>query len=152
MKISGVAVISLIFAIACSVPATGAAEPSPVGRWVTYSHRTNAPNGIIEIKMDHGTLKGTVVQMLNRPASLPPAICRNCSGALKDAPVVGLTILWGLTKNGSASWDSGSILDPNTGNIYSAKVELQDGGQKLLVRGYLGISLLGRTEVWLRQN
>ena len=63
-----------------------------------------------------------------------------------------MTILWGLTQSGNGSWENGSILDPNTGNVYSAKVELQDGGRKLLVRGYLGIALLGRTEVWLRQN
>lgn len=146
------ALIALFFAVACSVTATRAAEPSPVGRWVTFNHRTNAPNGIIEIKLDHGSLQGTVVQMLNRPAALAPAICHSCPGTLKNAPVVGLTILWGLKKSGDANWDGGSILDPNSGNIYSAKVELQDSGQKLLVRGYLGIALLGRTEVWQRQN
>src|SRR6185295_8577062 len=131
--------------------AMSAANLTPVGRWVSYSHRTNAPNGIIEIKLDHGTLKGTVVQMLDHPASSPPAICRKCEGALKNAPIVGLTIMWGLKKNGEV-WDDGSILDPNTGYIYGAKLELDDGGQKLLVRGYFGISLLGRTEVWFRQN
>ncbi len=134
-----------------AVPAW-AADTSPVGRWVTYSDRTHAPSGVIEIRFEHGALKGTVVQMLNRPTSQPPAICRKCDGPLKDAPVVGMTILWGLTSSGGASWDHGSILDPNSGDVYSAKLELENGGQKLLVRGYLGISLLGRTQEWLRQN
>src|SRR5450755_2275299 len=129
-----------------------ASDTSPVGRWVTYSDRTHKPTGIIEIKLDHGALKGTILQQLNRPPSLPPAICRKCEGALKDAPIVGLTIMWGLKSEGGASWDDGSILDPNSGDVYSAKVELEEGGQKLLVRGYLGISLLGRSQEWIRQN
>jgi hypothetical protein len=129
-----------------------AADTSPVGRWVTYSDRTHKPTGVIEIKLDHGALKGTILQQLNRPASLPPAICRKCEGRLKDAPIVGMTIMWGLTNSGGSNWDDGSILDPNSGDVYSAKVELEDGGQKLLVRGYLGISLLGRSQEWIRQN
>ena len=63
-----------------------------------------------------------------------------------------MTIMWGLTSDGGTVWDNGSILDPNTGDVYSAKIELEEGGQKLLVRGYLGISLLGRTQEWVRQN
>lgn len=129
-----------------------ASDTSPVGRWLTYSEKTHLPSGVIEIRLDHGALKGTVLQLLNRPASLPPAICKKCEGALKDAPIVGMTIMWGLTNDGGALWDSGSILDPNSGDVYSAKVQLEDGGQKLLVRGYLGISLLGRTQEWVRQN
>jgi uncharacterized protein (DUF2147 family) len=129
-----------------------AADLSPAGRWVTYSDKTHKPTGIIEIKLDHGALKGIILQQLNRPASLPPAICRKCEGPLKDTPVVGMTIMWGLKSDGGAVWDDGSILDPNTGDVYSARIELEEGGQKLLVRGYLGISLLGRTQEWIRQN
>jgi len=129
-----------------------AVDSSPVGRWVTYSDKTHKPTGVIEIKLDHGALSGTVLQQFNRPASLPPAICKKCDGPLKDAPIIGLRIMWGLTNDGAAVWDNGSILDPNSGNVYSAKVELEDGGQKLMVRGYLGISLLGRSQEWVRQN
>ncbi len=129
-----------------------ASDSSPVGRWVTYSDKTHAASGVIEIKLEHGALKGTILQQLNCPASLPPAICKACDGALKNAPIVGMTIMWGLTNSGGAVWDNGSILDPNSGDVYSAKVELEDGGQKLLVRGFLGISLLGRSQEWVRQN
>lgn len=129
-----------------------ASDSSPVGRWVTISDKTHKPSGVIEIRLDHGALKGIVVEQLNRPASAPPSLCRKCEGALKDAPIIGMTIMWGLTNDGRSVWDNGSILDPNSGDIYSAKVELEDGGQKLLVRGYLGISLLGRSQEWVRQN
>ena len=146
-RVCGVAMALCVFVL----PAR-AAETSPVGRWMTFSDRTHLPSGIIEIKLEHGALKGTVVQMLNRPTSLPPAVCRKCDGTLKNAPIVGMTIMWGLKNDGAARWDDGSILDPNSGDVYSAKLELEDGGQKLLVRGYLGISLLGRTQEWVRQN
>jgi uncharacterized protein (DUF2147 family) len=143
------AVLSLFLTAVCGAHA---ADTSPVGRWVTYSDRTHKPTGVIEIKFDHGALSGTVLQQLNRPASLPPAVCKKCDGPLKDAPIIGMRIMWGLTSDGASVWDNGSILDPNSGDVYSAKVELEDGGQKLLVRGYLGISLLGRSQEWVRQN
>ena len=135
-----------------AMSAAHAADTSPVGRWVTFSDRTHKATGVIEIKLDHGALTGTVLQQFNRPASLPPATCKKCDGPLKDAPIIGLRIMWGLTNDGGAVWDNGSILDPNSGDVYSAKVELEDGGQKLMVRGYLGISLLGRSQEWVRQN
>jgi uncharacterized protein (DUF2147 family) len=144
---------AMIAVLSCLAAAPAlASDTSPVGRWITISEKTHQPSGVIEIKLDHGALKGTVLQLLNRPASLPPAICRKCDGPLKDQPITGMTIMWGLTNSGGAVWDNGSILDPNSGDVYSAKVELEDGGQKLLVRGYLGISLLGRTQEWVRQN
>jgi uncharacterized protein (DUF2147 family) len=144
----GVAISLLLTAM----PPAQAADPSPVGRWVTYSDRTHKPTGVIEIRIDHGALLGTVLEQFNRSASLPPAICRKCEGPSKNAPIIGMTIMWGLTNQGGAVWDNGSILDPNSGDVYSAKVELEDGGQKLLVRGYFGISLLGRSQEWIRQN
>lgn len=148
---SGVRRIAMVLTVCAAAPAS-AADTSPVGRWITYSDRTHAPSGIIEIRLERGALQGTVVEMLNRPASAPPAICRKCDGPLKDAPVIGMTIMWGLKNDGGSTWDNGSILDPNSGDVYSARLELENGGHKLLVRGYLGISLLGRTQEWVRQN
>lgn len=129
-----------------------AVDTSPVGRWITYSDKTHQPNGIIELRLDHGMLSGTVLQQLDRPASLPPAVCNKCEGALKDAPIIGMTIMWGLRSDGGRVWDHGSILDPRSGEVYSARVEVEEGGRKLLLRGYLGITLLGRTQEWVRQN
>ena len=137
---------------ALTIGPASASDSSPVGRWVTYSDKTHAPSGVIEIKLDHGMLKGTVLQLLNRLPSSPPAICGQCEGAQKGAPIVGMTIMWGLTDVGGAVWDNGSILDPDSGEVYSAKIALEDGGKKLLVRGYFGISLLGRSQEWIRQN
>ena len=64
-------------------------------------------------------------------------------------PVIGLVILSGLKKDG-AEYTGGKILDPDNG--YSSKIQLTDAGKKLNVRGYIGISMLGRSQIWLRQE
>jgi uncharacterized protein (DUF2147 family) len=63
----------------------------------------------------------------------------------------GLLILSGVRRNGDV-WSGGEILDPDIGKVYRAKLRLADGGKKLLVRGYIGFSLLGRTETWIRME
>jgi uncharacterized protein (DUF2147 family) len=64
-------------------------------------------------------------------------------------PIVGLEILQGLEKESDSEWEGGEILDPKNGNVYSCYIELQSA-DKLKVRGYLGIALLGRTQYWYR--
>ena len=60
-----------------------------------------------------------------------------------------MTILWDLTKQGE-EYQGGQILDPENGKIYSARMKLIDNGQKLDVRGFIGFSLLGRSQIWVR--
>jgi uncharacterized protein (DUF2147 family) len=81
----------------------------------------------------------------------PHPTCYLCSGAKKDQPLVGLEILWGFHLDG-AEWSGGQVLDPDNGKIYRAWLALEDGGNKLHVRGYIGISLLGRTQYWFRER
>jgi uncharacterized protein (DUF2147 family) len=61
-----------------------------------------------------------------------------------------MTIMWGMKKNGD-EWSGGQILDPKNGKVYGCRMHLTDNGQKLEVRGFIGFSLLGRTQVWDRQ-
>ena len=61
-----------------------------------------------------------------------------------------MTILWDLKKDGD-EWNGGHIMDPKNGKTYKCKVKLADGGKKLDVRGFIGFSLLGRTQTWERQ-
>ena len=59
--------------------------------------------------------------------------------------------MWGLTReSGEEWWESGSILDPDNGKTYRCKIRLTNGGKNLDVRGYVGISLFGRTQTWNR--
>ncbi|GMH80519.1 hypothetical protein TrLO_g311, partial [Triparma laevis f. longispina] len=78
-------------------------------------------------------------------------VCSACDGERKDQPITGMTILWDLKPDGEQTWSEGSILDPAKGKTYRAKAKLLQGGDKLEVRGYVGIEALGRTQTWVRQ-
>ncbi len=73
----------------------------------------------------------------------------NPDPALRSRPVIGLRIFEGFTYDGDGRWKNGTIYDPASGKTYSCKIRLQDDGS-LKVRGFIGISLLGRTEIWTR--
>lgn len=116
------------------------------GKWKTVDDETGQAKSIVEIYEQNGKIYGKVVEILN-PAK-KDAKCDKCKGADKGKPILGLVIIKGLTKDDD-EWTDGDILDPNKGKLYSCTIEL-DGKDKLKVRGYMGISLLGRTQVWHR--
>jgi len=87
--------------------------------------------------------------MFIKPGDNPNPICTKCTGDQKNAPSLGLTIIKGMKRNGM-KFEDGTILDPRDGKVYDAVMELSPDGQKLTVRGYLGITFLGRSQVWKR--
>ncbi|MXR35442.1 DUF2147 domain-containing protein [Craterilacuibacter sinensis] len=116
-----------------------------VGTWKTIDDETKQPKALVQISESAGgELSGKIIKLFNKPE----AVCDKCEGANKDKPVVGMNILWGLKKDGN-SWTGGKILDPKSGKVYSAKMKLE-GDNKLEVRGFIGMALLGRTQVWER--
>jgi uncharacterized protein (DUF2147 family) len=122
------------------------AQAQVTGKWKTIDDETGEAKSIVEIYEKDGKYYGKIVEILN-PAK-KNAKCVNCKGADKDKPIVGLVIIKGLVKDGTEYTD-GEILDPSKGKLYSCTIEL-DGKDKLNVRGYMGISLLGRTQTWTR--
>lgn len=74
----------------------------------------------------------------------------NPDPARKQDPIIGLTIGSGFMYNGPNVWKEGNIYDPDNGKTYSCKMELD--GDSLKVRGFIGVSLFGRTEVWKRRR
>ncbi|HTM28335.1 MAG TPA: DUF2147 domain-containing protein, partial [Rhodanobacter sp.] len=74
-----------------------------------------------------------------------------CDGPRKDQPIEGLTIMWGVKQNGD-KWDGGRIVDPKSGKTYKVKLTVTNGGKSLDVHGYIGFSLLGRSQTWLREE
>src|SRR3546814_19933438 len=89
-----------------------------------------------------GTLQGKVVEVLQSDRG-PNPTCDKCKGANKDKPVKGMTILWGLEKDGD-EWNGGTVLDPAKGKTYKSKVELLEGGQKLGMSGCIDLLQIGR--------
>lgn len=126
---------------------------TPVGLWRTIDDSTGKDRSLLRIVEVGGLLEGRVEKTLNRqPDDDPDGLCRKCTGTRKDQPIVGMTILTGLKKDGKGVWAGGEILDPGNGKTYRCKVKLVDGGTKLEVRGFIGVSLLGRTQTWIREE
>lgn len=137
-----------------ALPALAAATSSPVGTWKQVDDNTGKVTSIIRITENDGELQGTVLEVMNlSPETIArdgnPPVCTQCEGKRHDQPVEGMVIMWGLHKDGD-EWNGGHIIDPSSGKTYKVKLTLTDQGRKLKVRGYVGFSLLGRTQVWQR--
>ena len=153
--------VSLFVSIALSATATlvggevGNAQRSdpatPLGRWKTVDDLTGKINSVVTIWEEDGKLYGRIERLINPDPEDPDPRCLRCSGDRKGQRLLGLRILWGLTKDGD-QWTGGEILDPDNGKIYRCSLTVKDGGRKLRVRGFIGLSWLGRTQYWLRDE
>lgn len=133
-----------------------AANDTPVGTWKQIDDVSGKAKSIIEVTESNGQLQARVVKLLSRSpediardGAVPK--CTKCDGERKDQPIEGMNIMWGVSKDDDV-WDGGKILDPKSGKVYKVKLKLTEGGQKLDVHGYIGFALLGRSQVWERQD
>ena len=130
-------------------PMLAQAQDSPVGRWKTIDDATGKVKSVVEIQQSRdGSFAGRVVEILDTKDGPNPA-CDKCKGKLKDKPIKGMTILWGLKADGNGKWSGGHVLDPENGKTYKSKLELLDGGRKLGMSGC--IAFICRQQVWVRQ-
>ncbi|MFI8035250.1 DUF2147 domain-containing protein [Acinetobacter sp. ABJ_C3_5] len=121
------------------------------GLWQSIDDKTGAPKGIVEIRQEaNGTYTGKVVKITPRKGYIPKEICVVCPAPYTNKPIIGLDVVTGLKHSEGLNYTSGRILDPNTGKIYSMKAKLSANGKRLHLRGYLGISALGRNQIWIR--
>ncbi|MBU6246871.1 MAG: DUF2147 domain-containing protein [Xanthomonadaceae bacterium] len=133
-----------------------AANDTPVGTWKTIDDETHMAKSIVQITENNGELQAKIIKLLNRtPEDIArdgaQPICGKCDGARHNQPIEGLNIMWGVSKDDDV-WDGGKILDPKSGKVYKVRLKMLDGGQKLDVHGYIGFALIGRSQVWERQN
>lgn len=113
------------------------------GKWKTIDDETGQPKSIVEIfKKSDGKYYGKIVQLLQTPANKN---CVKCTDDRKNKPLVGLEIIRGMKKDGN-EFSGGNITDPKTGKTY--KCSIKRDGDNLNVRGYVGFSLIGRTQTW----
>ena len=119
---------------------------SVVGKWKTIDDETGQAKSIVEVFEKSGKIYGKVFEIFDEKHKND--LCKECSGDDKNKPILGMIILKGLTKDDN-EYSGGKILDPKNGKTYKCTINLE-GKDKLKVRGYIGFSLIGRSQYWLR--
>ncbi len=142
-----------------------ASEPAPadaiVGLWETYDDDTHLLTSIVRIVRvmnrvekagDHVTThyEGFVDRIFPQANEDPNPRCTKCTDARKNQPVLGMRIISHLRFSSPDHYDDGNILDPDNGEVYRLRVAILERNKKLEVRGYVGISLFGRSQIWQR--
>ena len=121
-----------------------------LGNWRTIDDETGKTKSIVKIfQTESGEIQGRVIEILHSDRG-PNPLCDNCPGERAGKPVKGMVILWGMSPDGENAYTGGKIIDPSKGKVYKAKLKLREDG-KLEVRGFIGFSLIGRTQVWERE-
>ncbi len=132
-----------LFAVAALA---SAADPLNGTVWKTIDDKTKAAKALVKFtEQKNGTLSATIQQVLTPGEE---NACSKCEGQYKNKSLKGLTIVHGLKNVGQNKYDGGSIIDPNSGRTYKLKASLNDN--TLDMRGFLGVSALGRTQTWQR--
>lgn len=116
-----------------------------LGKWKTIDDATGKALSVVEIFESKGRVYGKVVEIFNQKNQKR---CENCMGDDKNKPILGLIVIKGLTREGDG-YGNGKILDPKQGKLYKCNISLE-GRDRLKVRGFIGISLIGRTQIWER--
>ena len=119
---------------------------SVIGKWKTFDDETGDAKSLVEIYEKNGKIFAKIIEIFepqhrNRKCDL-------CTGDDKDKPILGFTIIKGLAKDGD-DYNGGKITDPKNGKSYKCNLSLETK-DKLKVRGYIGFSLIGRTQYWSR--
>lgn len=143
-------VLSLVVFVLAAVAGARAQQLSPklqnaVGHWQVVNS-DGTPGGKVDTYLENGKLFGKVTEV--RPGRTPKDLCDKCSGEYKDQLILGMVILRNFHPQGD-DWVEGTVVDPENGKEYKGKIWAV-GNDKLRLRGFIGISLLGRTEGWVR--
>jgi uncharacterized protein (DUF2147 family) len=134
-----------------SAAAPQTVQNSPLGRWRTIDDVSGKPTSIVVLREENGRITGTIEKTYRPYPNVSNPICTSCRGELKDKPIVGMKILWNITRQGDG-WTGGMILDPDTGRTYNCSLLLENAGSTMKVRGFIGVSLFGRTQYWQREK
>ncbi len=137
---------NLALALAMIFFAQIAIGQSVLGVWKTIDDKTGEPKSHVKIYKKDGKVFGRVVKLLPKATT---STCDGCPGDKNGKSLLDVDILWDLEADDDGVWDDGKIVDPANGKVYSCKISL-DTKDKLKVRGYLGFSLFGRTQMWYR--
>ena len=117
-----------------------------IGQWETYDDKTKEKTAVIEIYQTDNLYFAKIVKSFKGEKN---ALCETCKGINKNKPIIGLVVIENIKKDGN-KFNGGTVLDPDNGETYKCNLKLINN--KLEVRGYLGFSLFGRTQYWVRKE
>lgn len=116
---------------------------SIVGKWKTIDDESGKAKSIVEIYKKGNQYYGKIVELLIKPES---DTCVKCKDDRKGKSLIGLEIIRNM-KPDDDEYEGGTIVDPKSGKVYKCLIK-PNGSDKLDVRGYIGFSLIGRTQTW----
>jgi len=140
-------IVVLAFCAWCAQAAPVEDRSSPIGLWRSLDDKTGHTRGLIRIALERGRYVGRI-EWTDNPED-QTNLCTHCPGDRKDTPIIGLAIIRDVERVGE-TYVNGEILDPRNGATYACTLRVEDDGRVLVVRGYLGIPLLGGSRRWLR--
>lgn len=129
-----------------------AASDTPIGYWKAVDDKSGVVLSIIQIYPAGHTLQGRIAKIMPVHGQQSTDRCVNCKGARRNQPNLGMTMIWGMQQVSNNEWARGHVLDPRSGTIYQANMTLVDNGDKLRLRGYIGLPIFGRSTTWDRAS
>lgn len=143
--------ITGLLSLLLSTSLWAAAHHPADGLWESRYDASNTPSSHIRITTQpNGELIGVIETAYPRPGENPSPNCTKCTGDNKDKPIIGIKVLWGMMPSGENQWDSGHVLNVETGEKYSGTMTLVDNGNTLELRGYVLTPMFGETKTWRR--
>lgn len=118
-----------------------------VGEWYTEENKA-----LVQIYKADGVYNGKIVWLKEpkKDDGSEKLDTNNPDESKRDNPIIGLNLVNGFVYQGKGKWGDGTIYDPDNGKTYSCKMELKEENS-LKVRGFIGVSLIGRTQMWVRK-
>lgn len=142
---------TILVAVLVTIATTSACAQDIIGTWRYIDDKTGEPKGLVKIeKQANGTYAGTALKATPRPGYTAKEFCTNCPAPYTDKPIIGMQVITGLKSENNINYTHGKIIDPVSGKLYSLKGKISPNGKKLFLRGYLGVSAVGRSQTWLR--